>query len=192
MPIYKPTGMYLSMTEAHRRKKQPEHVRVQLIESAKRLALENGLAAVSVEAVAADAGVTKGGLFHHFPSKHALVDAVFRHLLDQFAADLDARMAVDTEPHGRFTRAFVRSVFEVGAEAQWGPLWIATITDPELRRLWGEWLTSQLSKHGETSLRLESARFAADGVWLGHMFGVAPEDPDAFQRHLIEMTRPEA
>lgn len=189
--LNKPTGMYLSMTEAHRRKKQPEHVRAQLIESARRLALENGLAAVSVDAVAADAGVTKGGLFHHFPSKSALVKAVFAHLLDEFSADLDTRMAVDPEPYGRFSRAFVQSVFEVGADAQWGPLWIATVTDPELRRLWGEWLAQQLSQHNETGPRLEIARFAADGVWLGHMFGVAPANPEEFRRRLIEMTRPE-
>lgn len=189
----KQTDWYVCwMSEAHRSQKQPEQVRILLIESARHLALENGLAAVSVEAVAAHAGVTKGGLFHHFPSKQALVDAVFRHLLEEFEADLDARMAADPESYGRFTRAFIRSVFDVGANGQWSPLWIATVTDRELRRLWGEWLSVQLSRHGENALGLESARFAADGVWLGQMFGVAPADPDAFQRHLIEMTRNKA
>lgn len=176
------------MAEAHHRKKRPERVRTQLIDSAKRLALENGLATVSVEAVAADAGVTKGGLFHHFPNKQALIDAVFQHLLEEFEADLETRMVADPEPYGRFTRAYVASVFDVGADAQWGPLWIATLTDPRLRKTWGAWLTVQISRNGETALPLETARFTADGVWLGHMFGVAPDDPDTLRRHLIEMT----
>lgn len=176
------------MTEAHHRKKQPEQVRAQLIDNAKRLALQGGLAAVSVEAVATAAGVTKGGLFHHFPSKQALIDAVFQHLLEEFEADLQARMAADPEPCGRFTRAYVASVFDVGADAQWGPLWIATLTDPRLRKIWGGWITTQISTYGEAGLLLETVRFAADGVWLGHMFGVAPADPDALRHHLIEKT----
>lgn len=177
------------MADAHRRKKNPELVRVQLLESARRLAMENGLGAVGVEAVAVDAGVTKGGLFHHFPSKQALIDAVFEHLLQEFEADLERRIAADPDEHGRFTRAYIRSVFEDGAEAQWGPLWIATLTDPELRRTWGSWFNSRVAKSGETDLQLETARFSTDGVWLGQMFGVPPSFPNTFEQHLIEMTR---
>lgn len=177
------------MTNAHRRKKNPELVRMQLIRSARKLALENGLGRVGVDAVATDAGVTKGGLFHHFPSKQALIDAVFEHMLDEFGADLDARMAADPEPYGRFTRAYVLSVFEVGADAQWGPLWMATLTDPQLRQMWGTWFNAQLARSGEYDLPLENARFAADGIWLGHMFGVTPHDAESFRHRLIEMTR---
>lgn len=162
---------------------------MQLIESARKLALENGLGSVGVEAVAADAGVTKGGLFYHFPSKQALIDAVFQHMLDEFGADLDARMAADPQPYGRFTRAYVQSVFEVGADAQWGPLWMATLNDPQLRQMWGVWFNAQLTRHEEYALPLENARFAADGIWLGHMFGVAPHNAESFRRHLIDMTR---
>ena len=79
------------MTNAHHRKKNPEQVRLRLLQSARRLALENGLGAVSIEVVAAEAGVTKGGLFHHFPNKKALIDAVFQHMLRDFEADLERR-----------------------------------------------------------------------------------------------------
>lgn len=177
------------MAEAHRRKKDPEKVRAQLIDSARRLALENGLGAVGLEAVAADAGVTKGGLLHHFPSKQALVDGVFQHLLGEFEADLNASMANDPEVFGRFTRAYVRAVFDPGGQAQWSPLWIATLTDPQLRRTWGEWFNARLARHAETGPVFETARFAADGVWLGSMFGVSPESPSALERQLIAMTR---
>lgn len=48
------------MSMAHQRKKDPEKVRLKLIESARKLAMENGLAGVNVEAVAAEAGVSRG------------------------------------------------------------------------------------------------------------------------------------
>jgi AcrR family transcriptional regulator len=43
-------------------------------------------AATSFEAVAADAGVTKGALYHHFGSKDGLVEAVYREGVNRHAA----------------------------------------------------------------------------------------------------------
>jgi AcrR family transcriptional regulator len=43
-------------------------------------------AVTSFEAVAADAGVTKGALYHHFGSKEGLVEAVYREVVNRHAA----------------------------------------------------------------------------------------------------------
>ena len=86
-------------------------------------------------------GVTKGGLLHHFPSKQALIDAVFADLLDALDRDLDARIAADPEPLGAFTRAYVASVFDMALEADgavWAALSISMLIDPQPRRLWSE------------------------------------------------------
>ncbi|EAC1130208.1 TetR/AcrR family transcriptional regulator [Salmonella enterica subsp. enterica] len=179
------------MSMAHQRKKDPEKVRLKLIESARKLAMENGLAGVNVEAVAAEAGVSRGELVHHFPNKQVLVDSVFRHMLLEFESELENYMSNDPEPYGRFTRAYIRSVFDSEAHSQWGPLWIATATDPQLRLTWGEWFNTQVLRHNETDLLLENARFAADGVWMGQMYGVVPGHPEALRKHLINMTTPE-
>lgn len=179
------------MSMAHQRKKDPEKVRLKLIESACRLAMENGLAGVNVEAVAAEAGVSRGGLVHHFSSKQVLVESVFQYMLAVFESDLASRMSVDPEHSGRFTRAYILSVFDSGAHAQWGPLWIATATDPQLRKVWGEWFNAQIMRHGETASLLEIARFTADGVWMGQMYGVVPGHSEALRNHLINMTTPE-
>ncbi len=48
------------MATAYNRKKQPELVRRTLLDCAAKLALEQGLAAVTVQAVSHAAGVTKG------------------------------------------------------------------------------------------------------------------------------------
>ena len=107
------------MDNAYQRKKQPEAVRRALLDQAARLAVEEGLAAVTVQAVSDAAGVTKGGFIHHFPSKQALIDAVFEELLDTLSDDLDRRLAADPQPYGSFTRAYVESVFELGLGAGW-------------------------------------------------------------------------
>ncbi|WP_282613132.1 TetR/AcrR family transcriptional regulator [Streptomyces sp. XM4193] len=55
-----------------------------------------GPAAVTLEAVARQAGVSKGGLLYHFPSKDALRDALLHRLEERNAEDI--RRARSCEP----------------------------------------------------------------------------------------------
>jgi AcrR family transcriptional regulator len=45
--------------------------------AAQRLFAEHGFAAVTVDAIAQAAGLAKGAVYHHFPSKEAIFEAVF-------------------------------------------------------------------------------------------------------------------
>ncbi|SXJ10507.1 TetR/AcrR family transcriptional regulator [Klebsiella pneumoniae] len=67
--------------EAQHRKKDPVRLHRQLLESAAMIAGRDGIAALSLNAVAREAGVSKGGLLHHFPNKQALIFALFARLL---------------------------------------------------------------------------------------------------------------
>src|SRR5581483_4435078 len=56
----------LMPASAYTRAKQPEQVRRALLDCAATIAMDHGVSGITVQAVAAAAGVTKGGLFHHF------------------------------------------------------------------------------------------------------------------------------
>lgn len=162
------------MAGRHTRKKQPEVVRRALLDCGARLAVQRGLAALTVQAVADAAGVTKGGFLHHFPSKQALIEAIFSGLLEQLDAEIDARMAGDREARGGFTRAYVEALFaERHQTSPWAVLMMSSVTDPGLRRLWAQWLERRLERHRETDgdEMLEVVRLAADGMWLARMMG---------------------
>lgn len=49
----------------------------------------DGYAAASLDAIAEAAGVTKGALYHHFPTKQALYDAVVVDLQEELAAHVE-------------------------------------------------------------------------------------------------------
>jgi AcrR family transcriptional regulator len=53
-----------------------EATRGQLVEIARRMFAERGYEDTSIEAVLREAGVSRGSLYHHFPSKEALFEAV--------------------------------------------------------------------------------------------------------------------
>jgi AcrR family transcriptional regulator len=61
------------------RAEQVAQTRAALVAAGRRLFGENGFRATSVEDVAREARVTTGALYHHFPTKTALFEAVFIH-----------------------------------------------------------------------------------------------------------------
>jgi AcrR family transcriptional regulator len=78
--------------------------------AARQLFAERGFVATSIDDIARAAGVTKGGLYHHFESKERLFDVVFRSveddLYDRVLASLPAAgSGVDLLVAG--TRAFM-------------------------------------------------------------------------------------
>ena len=67
-----------------------------------RVAEEQGLSAVTIDAVAEQAGITKGGLLYHFPSRTALLSGVY----EQLAADWEKEMvSAAGKPASEATRA---------------------------------------------------------------------------------------
>lgn len=159
---------------AYNRKKQPEHVKRLLLECASKICYEQGLPAVTVQAVATAAGVTKGGLFHHFPSKQALIDAMFAHQLEEIDSEVDALIAKDPNRIGSFTRAYIDSTLAMLADDEDQPnepVSISALCDPELNRSWLTWLRDRLERHKETDSGpiFDIARAAADGLWLIHI-----------------------
>ncbi|MGC4408117.1 TetR/AcrR family transcriptional regulator [Rhizobium rosettiformans] len=180
---------------AHHRKKQPEQVRRALLDCAAQIAAEQGASAITIQAVAERAGVTKGGLLHHFDSKQALLAAVFEDLLDKMDQEIDRTLADDPASRGRFTRAYVRACFSdrlLGDRSLWGALSVAIVSEPALRALWSAWLDGRMARHAETDgdQRLVAVRLAADGVWLADMMekdGGLKRYPQDFEVVLLAM-----
>ncbi|SIQ30546.1 transcriptional regulator, TetR family [Rhizobium sp. RU20A] len=184
------------MMNAHRRSKQPEQVRQQLLAVTGALAAEAGLAGLTLDAVAAAAGVSKGGLLHHFPNKAALIDGLFARLLSEFEAAVEAAMACDVEPVGRYSRAYVAVCFDLdqdAAGAGWRVLTIALLAEPALKGRWQAFVTKKAERHAETdgSAGCLAARFAADGLWLADMLGshrLEPPERQALKARLMALT----
>jgi AcrR family transcriptional regulator len=105
-----------------------------LLDAAEAVVLESGAARLTLDAVAEKAGVSKGGLLYHFPTKEALLEGlVTRHL-----ARHDARRAAALEQlpegPGRELKADLRAVLEkndAGSRVNMGLL-AAVANEPSL------------------------------------------------------------
>lgn len=61
--------------------------------AARRLAADRGFAAVSLDEIAREVGVTPAALYRHFPGKEALAEAVLIDVIDRFTQIADAALA---------------------------------------------------------------------------------------------------
>ena len=183
---------------AYERRKEPEKVRAALIDAAAGLIADQGLSRLTVDAVARAAGVTKGGLFHHFPTKNDLIQGVLDAMIGFAAETVDATMANDPEPHGAFTRAYLTGVFtdhRLNGKTSSRTLCLAMLADPQIQGVWGDWVERQIVRHAATDDNPSCAlvRLAADGAWLNSLrFPTAPP-PLAPEVHaaLIALTQPD-
>jgi TetR/AcrR family transcriptional repressor of nem operon len=112
--------------------------RDRILDAAQRLVLERGFAGTSVDAILAEASVTKGGFFHHFSSKQALGLALVERYaagdlqaLEYLMAGAEASSDDPAEQAVAFVRLFEEAVVEL-VEIQAGCLFGAFVYEREL------------------------------------------------------------
>ncbi|MFC6153097.1 TetR/AcrR family transcriptional regulator [Nocardioides yefusunii] len=90
---------------------RPPHAREKVLLAYAQLLVE-GERAATMDAVATRAGVSKGGVLYHFPSKDALAEALLGRFAEVSAADVKA---MQDDPDGP-VRNFIRTSWETDAD----------------------------------------------------------------------------
>jgi AcrR family transcriptional regulator len=87
--------MTSAIASTHPRTKPPGVRREELMDAAEALFVAKGVATTSIDEIVAAAGVSKGGFYHHFASKDALLTALQERFVGDFLADIvDAQAAL--------------------------------------------------------------------------------------------------
>lgn len=159
------------MNSTTSRRKQPEAVKAKLLQTAEDLTFVHGWGNFSLNDVVAKSGISKGGLLHHFPTKNVLLETLYDALLVRFDAQICELMQKDSEPLGRFLRAYlslVQKVAETPESRLPAILRLALVAEPALREKWQAWLNTKLSVVDDDAFSL-LVRLAADGLWLAYL-----------------------
>lgn len=172
--------------------------RDKILNAAQARLLALGPAGLVLDAIASDAGVSKGGLLYHFRSKDALIGGLCDRMLEDFERRLTAEFASDPEPQGAWTRAYLAStVTDEGKPADDSAQLMAGLLatlgrDSDqleiVRQRFNEW-HSKLDVDGIDSTTATLVRLAADGLWLSALLGLPQLESQTSEKVIRSLRR---
>lgn len=143
----------------------------QILDAITNIIQRDGVTAVTFDAVAAETGLTRGGLLYHFPSREELLLATHKYLADQWESDMtktvgkDAAAASSVECHAAYIQTCAKAAKRVELL-----LMLESAGDPQLGALWREVIDRWAPPvpHADDPVALSNfiARLAADGLWI--------------------------
>ncbi len=155
-----------------------------ILDAAEQIILRDGVARLTLEAVAAEAALSKGGVLYHYRSKDELIRGMIARLQERFEAEMRRLEAEDPCPTGRRARAYFRTALRhrhagagVCADELATALLAAVSTNPSLLDPLHERalaIRDMLLQDGLEPSTAMVVQFAADGLWLSGLFGVPP------------------
>lgn len=162
--------------------------RQQLLDAAAALVLKKGTTALTLDAVAEAAHVSKGGLLYYFDSKNSLLEALADYLAEDLQIQVERQAA-----GGSLAKAYLQLVARMGElpkdQQVFKALTIICTAQPELAgRVRARLNLSQPDAlPGQTPLEELHLRLVADGMWLADLFDcydISPENRAALLQKL--------
>ncbi|WP_427162231.1 TetR family transcriptional regulator [Aliinostoc sp. HNIBRCY26] len=177
---------------ASKKTKSASVTRKALLEAAGRVMVAHGSKALTLEVVAREAGVSKGGLLYHFPNKEALISGMLQQLIDEKTLLLEHELKQDDAPNtpGHWLRAYIRSYrkFDADSIAIHFSFLAAIAENPELlepvQKQLADW-QQLIEDSGLNPAMATVIRLALDGLTFVHIFGLGTPD-ESLQQQVIE------
>ncbi|MCX5990420.1 MAG: TetR/AcrR family transcriptional regulator [Chloroflexi bacterium] len=181
------------------------NARDSILAAAAQLISREGARRLTLDAVAAEARLSKGGLLYHFSSKDDLIRGLVETLVAQFDAEVET-FTVPGKP-GAWTRAYLDAAINTSAAASeshaskasagHGPALTSTgiaaavSNNPALlepvREAYRRW-QQNLESDGIDPVDATIVRLACDGLWLSDLIGLDPV-PEPLQTAVVSRMR---
>jgi AcrR family transcriptional regulator len=168
-----------------------ERTRAAVLSAAADAMAERGTG-VSLDDIARRAGVSKGGLLHHFASREALIVAMVEEAQQKFRDNVLSYLDLSENRPGKMLRAYVRALTS-GSEAtvQYftaAPTWAGVYQIPAVAAIAAadaRWWKEQLALDGLSHDRILVVRRAAEGLAAATAYGEEPPEAARDGRDLL-------
>ena len=162
-----------------------------LLDAAEAVVARQGVANLTFDAVAAEAGMSKGGLLHHFRSKDRLVEALVARAAENWRACWMGSYERAPEGPGRMTRGLLNhclsdtQTWTEQLRRSSSAVFAALAQNPSLiepmRAVYVD-LHRRIAEDGLPPGVGEAVVTAIDGLWLYWVLGLVPVDQDLMRR----------
>lgn len=171
--------------------------RQHILKSATEFILENDYQALTLDAVAKQAGISKGGLLYHFPNKEALLNGLAKYIFDEFTESFNEQARKDPIEKGKWSRALIEVSkwdLEHNAELNVGII-AASMLNPDLIENISascQYIQSKVEQDHIDPVTATIIRLAIDGFYYSELFNIAPLNENLREKvikQLIDMTK---
>lgn len=153
-----------------------------MLDAAEAVVVRQGIGNLTLDAVAVEARMSKGGLLHHFPSKDSLVEGLVSRCAEHWRQGVLAVVEETPEGPGRMARALLGHLadsegWSEQCQQSSCAVFAALAQNPRLiepmRAVYAE-LRERLTDDGLAPGVGETILAAMDGLWLNRVLGLAP------------------
>lgn len=167
------------------RNRNSSQTREIIFKACSRILRREGLTNLTLQAVASEAGISKGGLLYHFETKEALIEALFEYHNNIFEERLKELVLLEGESPGAYLRAYAKASVEQMSDPENAKLYASLFAAEEkyasahklMRQKYIGW-QKNINQCGLDSDWAVVLRFAVDGLWFSEMHQYAPPRPD--------------
>lgn len=165
-----------------------------IVDAAMRVLYRDGFPKMTIDSIAAEAGMTKGGVFYYFKNKNDILSCIVERYEELYNARRDEMLnELPEDQPGRFLRATVLASLEYYDETKDNiQNVIGMYTDETFRktvRALKQRTFEQLSRECRHPEKLTMILFALDGMWMDRIVGesiIPPACMEEFRQSLLE------
>ena len=173
-----------------------EHTRARIRVAAAKVIERDGAGHLTLEKVAAEAGLSKGGLLYHYPSKDALLQGLLAHLLENRAGLVDDLNSAESVSDATLLNSLIDADFDLPRDERIMAqgLIAASAENPELIAPAQQHVEAVFAQLGLSKTKATSARtifLASQGLQFLELLGLlslSTAERNEIRRHLKALT----
>jgi AcrR family transcriptional regulator len=191
--------LFLSKGEFMAQKRTAVQTKTLIFEACSRILRREGLSSLTLDAVAEEASLSKGGLLYHFPTKLALIESLFEYHNDKFEERLRELTQQEGDGAGAWLRAYAIASVEQITDVDNASLYASLFAAEEryasahqlMRQKYIRW-QAEVEKSGLDPVWATFLRLAVDGLWFSLKNQYAPPNSERTEEIIaliLQMTR---
>lgn len=181
-----------------------QYSREDILAAAMKVIIQSGLAGLTLDAVAKEAKISKGGVLYRYKSKDELLSDLVAFTVDSFFSKINTFATEDPEPVGRWVRGFLKAAVspivsndvsnQSDLERLYSALFAAIAANPKLMQphRWHTDWEEKIASDGVDLVEHYITILARDGLCFWKMSGMQPPEGlmEPILKRLEERTRP--
>lgn len=175
--------------------KEPKNLKKTILNACVELIINDSLQKFSLNEVAKKAGVSKGGLLHHYPSKEDLIKAIVRENFDTYLDTILERIKSVPPYPGRTPAIYLQSIEEPITENEEkivSAVLVASIYDKNLMKPFQEFyskIDACVLEDGGNTMKAKMIIINMDAIWINQMLGTYLFSQNDFKEFYEEAKR---